>query len=115
MDIGELVYESLIGELIVPLRNVPNAFEEGSVCERNYQEMLDAYARLRDRLGVVDEDADVEIIIDSLLAIQRELCLKIFNLGNILGSSDPSRAESLTRRPSNASAPVTREKSAFSG
>ena len=42
MEIGELVYESLIGELVIPLRNVPNAFEEGSVCERSYQEMLDA-------------------------------------------------------------------------
>ena len=30
MEIGELVYESLIGELVIPLRNVPNAFEEGS-------------------------------------------------------------------------------------
>ena len=96
MDIGELVYESLIGELVIPLRNVPNTFEEGSICERNYHEMLDAYARLRDRLGVVDEDADVEIMIDSLLAIQRELSLKMFELGNILGSSDPCRAGSLT-------------------
>ena len=83
MEIGELVYESLIGELVIPLRNVPNAFEEGSVCERNYQEMLDAYARLRDRLGVVDEDSDVEIIIDSLLTIQRELCLKMFDLAGM--------------------------------
>ena len=83
MDIGELVYESLIGELVIPLRNVPNAFEEGSVCERNYQEMLDAYARLRDRLGVVDEDSDVEIIIDSLRTIQRELCLKMFDLAGM--------------------------------
>ena len=68
MDIAELVYESLTGELIVPIRDVPNTFAPGSLCEGKYQEMLDAYARLRDRLGVVDEDADVEIIIDSLLA-----------------------------------------------
>ena len=45
--------------------------------------MLDAYARLRDRLGVVDEDSDVEIIIDSLLTIQRELCLKMFDLAGM--------------------------------
>ena len=83
MDIAELVYESLTGELIVPIKDVPNAFKEGSVCERSYQEMLDAYARLRDRLGVVDEDSDVEIIIDSLLTIQRELCLKMFDLAGI--------------------------------
>lgn len=80
MDIAELVYESLIGELIVPIRDVPNAFAPGSLCEGKYQEMLDAYARVRARLGVLDEDEDVEIIIDSLLAIQRELCLKMFAL-----------------------------------
>ena len=80
MDIAELVYESLTGDLIVPIKGVPNAFESRSFCEGKYQEMLDAYARLRDRLGVIDEDADVEIIIDSLLAIQRELCLKMFDL-----------------------------------
>lgn len=43
--------------------------------------MLDAYERLRERLGVGDEDADVEIMIDSLLSIQRELCLQMFDLG----------------------------------
>ena len=69
MDIAELVYESLTGELIVPIRDVPNAFAPGSLCERKYQEMLDAYARVRARLGVLDEDEDVEIIIESLLAI----------------------------------------------
>lgn len=85
MDIAELVYESLIGELIVPIRDVPNAFAPGSLCEGKYQEMLDAYARLRDRLGVEDEDEDIEIIIDSLLVIQRELCLKMFALaGSII-------------------------------
>lgn len=84
MDIAELVYESLLGELVDPIMYVPNAFAKGSFCERKYQEMLDAYERLRDRLGIVDEDADVEIIIDSLLAIQRELCLKMFNLASIV-------------------------------
>ena len=84
MDIAELVYESLLGELVDPIKYVPNAFEPGSFCEGKYQEMLDAYERLRDRLGIVDEDADVEVIIDSLLAIQRELCLKMFDLASIV-------------------------------
>lgn len=80
MKIAELVYESLIGELVDPIENVPNAFEAGSYCEARYQEMLDAYERVRERLGVKDEDEDVEIIINSLLAIQRRLCLEMFEL-----------------------------------
>ena len=82
MEIAEFVYESLIGELVVPIKGVPNAFEQGSFCEARYHEMLDAYERLRERLGVEDEDADVEQIIDSLLAIQRKLCLEMFALAN---------------------------------
>ena len=49
-----------------------------------YEEMLDAYARLRERLGVEDEDEDVEIIINSLLAIQQKLCLEMFYLASIV-------------------------------
>ena len=80
MRLSELVYESLIGESVVPLPGVPNAYEAGSFCENRYEDMSQAYARLRDRLGVVDEDTDVEIIIDALLDIQRELCLRMYEL-----------------------------------
>ena len=82
MELAELVYESLIGELVDPIKGVPNAFESGSDCEEQYREMLAAYERLRDRLGVVDEDADVEQIIDSLLSIQRTLCIEMFHVRN---------------------------------
>ena len=84
MNISELVYESLIGELIVPIKDVPNAFEHGSYCETRYQQVLEAYERLRGRLGVADEDPDIEIIIDSLLEIQRKLCLEMFELASIV-------------------------------
>lgn len=80
MKIAELVYESLIGELVDPIENVPNAFEVGSYCEARYQEMLEDYERVLERLGLEDEDEDVEIIINSLLAIQRRLCLEMFEL-----------------------------------
>ena len=80
MKIAELVYESLIGELMEPIENVPNAFEPGSYCDEQNQEMLKAYARVRDRLGVVDEDEDIEVIIESLLDIQRILCVEMFDL-----------------------------------
>ena len=84
MNISELVYESLIGELIDPIKDVPNAFEPGSYCETRYRQVLEAYERLRGRLGVEDEDPDVEIIIDSLLEIQRKLCMEMFDLGSII-------------------------------
>ena len=84
MNISELVYESLIGELVDPIKDVPNAFEPGSFCETRYRQVLEAYERLRGRLGVADEDPDVEIIIDSLLEIQRKLCMEMFDLGSII-------------------------------
>ena len=80
MKYAELVYESLIGELVDPIEGVPNAFASGSFYEKQYQEMLNAYARICDRLGSGDEDEDVEIIINSLLAIQRKLCMELFDL-----------------------------------
>jgi hypothetical protein len=84
MNISELVYESLIGELIDPIKDVPNAFEPGSYCETRYRQVLEAYERLRGRLGVTDEDPDVEIIIDSLLEIQRKLCMEMFDLAGFI-------------------------------
>ena len=65
----ENIYDTLIGQMqedyCVP--GVENLFADGSECELAYDEMLGAYARLRDRLGVTDEDTDVEMIINSLL------------------------------------------------
>ena len=84
MNISELVYESLIGELVDPIKDVPNAFEPGSFCETRYRQVLEAYERLRGRLGVADEDPDVEIIIVSLLEIQRKLCMEMFDLADII-------------------------------
>ena len=84
MNISEFVYESLIGELVDPIKDVPNAFEPGSYCETRYRQVLEAYERLRGRLGVADEDPDVEIIIDSLLEIQRKLCVEMFDLAGII-------------------------------
>ena len=84
MNISELVYESLIGELVDPIKDVPNVFEPGSYCETRYRQVLEAYERLRGRLGVEDEDPDVEIIIDSLLEIQRKLCMEMFDLAGFI-------------------------------
>ena len=85
----EAVYDSLLGERIVPVPGVENAFAEESLCEKRYNEMQEAYQRLRIRLNKSGEAHDVEIIINALLSIQRELCYKMFHYGSMFsGSAD---------------------------
>lgn len=83
MSIAEDIYYTLLGvmkdEYCVP--GIENAFETGNECYRNYAAMLDAYERLCVRLGNVQWDDDVEIIIDSLLDNQKILCQKMFEYG----------------------------------
>ena len=80
-ELIEKVYLSVLGELVEPIAEVESAFQEGSVCDQSYEEMLSAYARLRERLHVREEDSDVEIIISSLRRITDQLCLKMFQYG----------------------------------
>ena len=70
---GDEVYDTLRGIRIpgAEVEGVENLFALGTKCERLYGQMLDAYERLCVRLGVEEEDADVEIIISSLLGIER--------------------------------------------
>ena len=81
-----MVYYTLLGEISQPFQvpGVENAYADGSECDRFYNEVCDAYERLRLRLGVRDEDPDVEIIIGNLLSIQHTLCLKMFHYGQTL-------------------------------
>ena len=82
-DYIDSVYETLCG-LLMPEYRIPgveNAFASGEACEQNYAQMLEAYERLCDRLGVVDEDDDVEVIINALLKNERILCRKMFEYG----------------------------------
>ena len=64
---------------------VENAFAEGSYCASRYHEMYEAYERLRERLGVKDEDEDVEIIIRAFEDIQQKLCLRMYHYGARFG------------------------------
>lgn len=82
-EIAQRVYETLaIG--VLPQYRMPGvsfAFEEGSFCMQRYGDMLAAYGRLCQRLGVIDTDDDVEVIISALLDIQDELCIQMFLYG----------------------------------
>ena len=88
---AEEVYESMQGLLVqeAHIAGVENAFEDGKPCAKWYCDMLDAYGRLCDRLGVTDEDQDVEVIISSLLHIQKELCLTMYQYGTVFGTQQP--------------------------
>ena len=79
MDIAEEVYDTLIGERIIPITGVPNAFREGSACCDLYRQMAEACDRLRERLG--SDDEDLECILDAHTALQRYLCVEMFRLG----------------------------------
>lgn len=78
---AEAVYDTLQGELCVPVPGVENAFEDGKPCAQWYQDMLDAYERICSRLCEQEEDADCEVMIDSLLRIQKTLCLMMYEYG----------------------------------
>lgn len=82
-DIGETVYDSLLGQLIpaCQLPWVESIFLPENPCYEEYCKMEDAYTRLRERLGVTQEDADVEIIINALLAHGKILALEMFRCG----------------------------------
>ena len=77
------IYLTLIGQMddAFCVAGVENLFEEGSVCDCAYEQMLDAYARLRERLGIENEDADVEQIINALRTIERTVSMKMFEYG----------------------------------
>ena len=79
----EEIYDTLFGvmEKGAGVPEVENAFQNGMICEQWYREMGEAYQRLCDRLGMEDEDEDLEMIVRSLLAIARELGLQMFEYG----------------------------------
>lgn len=81
------VYATLLGQLEkgFEVPGIENLFAPGKPCMQRYSDMLDAYERLRKRLGVAEEDEDVEIIINALLDNQEALCLAMFRYGLLFG------------------------------
>ena len=82
------IYETVTGinTLSRPMDGVENLFAPGSFCDRQYSRVLDAYGRLCDRLGVAEEDRDVEIIINSLMAIEHEIAYAMYEYGARFGT-----------------------------
>lgn len=82
-DFIENVYLTLQGVIAEKFRvkDVENAFEDGSACASYYAQMQEAYARLCTRLGSAQEDGDVEQIIHSLMCITDILAYKMYEYG----------------------------------
>lgn len=79
------VLESLTGVLLpeYSLPWVENIFVPGHPCYEAYHNMHVAYDRLKEKLDVVDEDPDAEIMINSLLDYCDIIALKMFEYGRI--------------------------------
>ena len=82
-ELWEQVYESMVCHVAEEYRlpGVEDAFANDAFCMEKYRQMRDAYDRLCERLGVVDEDDDVECIIQCYTEMQRELCKRMFFYG----------------------------------
>ncbi len=80
MDQFMWVYESMLGllEADAQMPGVENAFADGMVCTRAYEEMRSAYERLCRRLAQTDEDPDLNQIVESMEIIQKELCRRMY-------------------------------------
>ena len=83
MNIEEQVYATLLKSLETEseLPWVTPVFVPGHPCFDVYCEMQAAYDRLRQRLGVEEEDADVEEIISCLLKQEEILAMEMFRYG----------------------------------
>ena len=89
-DYAEYVYNTLIGAYVpgAGAKGIENAFADGQPCLELYSEAYDAYQRLCDRLGVMDEDDDVEVIFDAFLSMCKILGIKMYHYGQ-LSQNDP--------------------------
>lgn len=83
----EWAYETMACHVVKEYRmpGVEDAFEDGCYCMERYKDAMDAYERLRERLGVTDEDMDVECIINAFEDIQQELCYRMYRYGAMFG------------------------------
>ena len=101
---AEKIYLTMLGELTEPLPGVPNAFAPGQPCEKLYRKVYDAKCRLCDRLGE-DENNELETILDSFFAINREMCIRMYRLGCFHADDITS---SVPAPPGASPAPVSR-------
>ena len=89
---AEEVYRTLCGLYSkgVGVPGVENAYAAGKQCMILYGEAYDAYQRVCDKLGVVDDDPDMEIIFNNFLEIEEIMGIQMYHYGAQFGEeSDP--------------------------
>ena len=76
----DVIYDSMCGFLAeeYAVADVDNAFVPGSYCDRQYARMREAYERICQRMQV-EEDRDLNIMVEAMEKIQRELCRRLFH------------------------------------
>ena len=77
----ETLTDSLNEEYKIP--EVENAFAPKTVCNELYRQIYHANCRLCQRLGQIDDDPDVELIINNFMEINRILCFEMYRYGKI--------------------------------
>lgn len=87
---AEQVYMTLQGQLMPEdmVSGVENIFENGGIGLKLYDEVLQAYQRICERLGVRDEDEDLEIIMRNMMEIEREVALRMYEYGVRFGNCE---------------------------
>ncbi len=96
---AEEVYRTLCG-LYSKGHGVPgveNAYEPGEQCMILYGEAYDAYQRICDKLGVVDEDLDIEIIFNNFMEIEEIMGIKMYHYGAQFGEDSDTKECSIDR------------------
>ena len=83
MDFTDALYQTLIGVLCQEYRvpGVEDLYAQGAPCDILYQKMWDAYERLLDRLGRIDDDEDLDIIVDTMTTICKETSYAMYRCG----------------------------------
>ena len=83
--LASAVYEIITGErtMFPSALPVENLFTKGSACDLLHADIWDAQMRLLDRLGAIDEDPDLEIILSSFWRMNRIIGEKMFYYGSI--------------------------------
>lgn len=86
----DTVYQTVIGELQpdFALQGVEDSFAPGGLCDKAYEEMRCAYNRILERLGIENEDIDLETILHCMTVIQKEIAYQMYRYGVHFGITD---------------------------
>ncbi len=84
----ELVYLTLQGELIpeYAIEDVEDIFVQDGIGIQLYSKAMDAYARVCKRLGMKDEDPDLDDIIRNMEALEKEIAFRMYRYGAKFGT-----------------------------